>query len=173
MGMHQFRQALRMITRSGGGDFTGPIPQQIVEEAEELLGVRFPPSYRQFLLKLGCGDVAGAEFYGIVDDNLRQGPIPNGIWLTLDERETGKLPPTMILVGFTGMSGYYALDLSRAGANREAPVVMWQAGTPVAAACPVIATDFGSFFLDEVSNVLGEDASDGGDDDDEEDDESE
>jgi hypothetical protein len=159
MGMHQFRQALRMIARSGGGDFTGPIPQQIVEEAEELLGVRFPPSYRQFLLKLGCGDVAGAEFYGIVDDNLRDGPIPNGIWLTLDERETGKLPPKMVLVAFTGMIGYYALDLSRVGENREAPVVMWQTGAP-GNACPVIAKDFGSFFLDEVSSALGEDAPD-------------
>jgi hypothetical protein len=169
--MHQFRQALRLIERSGEGDFTGPIPQQIVEDAEELLGVRFPPSYRQFLLKLGCGDVAGAEFYGIVDDNLAQGPIPNGIWLTLDERENGKLPPKMVLVGFTGMSGYYALDLSRAGENREAPVVMWQAGAP-AAACPIIAKDFGTFFLDEVSSALGEDApDDDGEDDDDEDDE--
>jgi hypothetical protein len=165
--MHQFRQALRLIERSGGGEFTGPIPQQIVEEAEELLGVRFPPSYRQFLLKLGCGDVAGAEFYGIVDEKLREGPIPNGIWLTLDERETAKLPSKMVLVAFTGMSGYYALDLSRAGENREAPVVMWQAGA-AAEACPVIAKDFGSFFLDEVSSALGEEAPDddgGGDDD--------
>lgn len=165
MGMHQFRQALRMIDRSGEGDFTGPIPQQIVEEAEELLGVRFPPSYRQFLLKLGCGDVAGAEFYGIVDDNLRNGPIPNGIWLTLDERATAQLPPKMVLVGFTGMSGYYALDLSRVGDNREAPVVMWQAGA-TASACPVIAKDFGTFFLDEVSSALGDDAPDDSDDDD-------
>jgi hypothetical protein len=163
--MHQFRQALRMIDRSGEGDFTGPIPQQVVEEAEELLGVRFPPSYRQFLLKLGCGDVAGAEFYGIVDDNLRNGPIPNGIWLTLDERETAKLPPKMVLVSFTGMSGYYALDLARVGENREAPVVMWQAGAP-AEACPVIAKDFGTFFLDEISSALGEDAPDDEDHDD-------
>jgi hypothetical protein len=170
MGMHQFRQALRMIERSGEGDFTGPIPQQIVVEAEELLGVRFPPSYRQFLLKLGCGDVAGAEFYGIVDDKLREGPIPNGIWLTLDERETAGLPPKMVLVGFTGMGGYYALDLSRVAENREAPVVMWQAGAP-ASACPVIANDFGTFFLDEVSIALGEDAPDDDDGDDEETDE--
>ena len=168
MGMHQFRQAVRMIARSGDGDFTGPIPQQVVEEAEELLGVRFPPSYRQFLLKLGCGDVAGAEFYGIVDDNLREGPIPNGIWLTLDERETAKLPPKMVLVAFTGMGGYYALDLARVAENREAPVVMWQAGA-AASACPVIAKDFGSFFLDEVSGALGEGAPDDEDGDEDED----
>jgi hypothetical protein len=159
MGLHQFRQALRLIERSGEGEFTGPIPQQIVEEAEELLGLRFPPSYRQFLLKLGCGDIAGAEFYGIVDDNLREGPIPNGIWLTLDERETGQLPPKMVLVAFTGMTGYFALDLARAGENREAPVVMWRAGVKPEA-CPVIAKDFGSLFLDEVSNALGEEAPD-------------
>src|SRR5262249_35155946 len=83
--------------------------------------------------------------------------IPNGVWLTLDERETGQLPPKMVLVAFTGMSGYYALDLSRVGENREAPIVMWQAGVP-AGACPVIAKGFVSFFLDEVSSAVGEDA---------------
>src|SRR5688572_26339557 len=121
MGMRELRAAIGMIERDGGGDFTGPIPEELVERAEELLGVRFPPTYRHFLHELGCGDVAGAEFYGIASDDLLKGPIPNGIWLTLDERTTSGLAENMVIVGADGTGGYYALDLARAGAEGEAP----------------------------------------------------
>jgi hypothetical protein len=154
MGMQELRAGIERIRASRQGDFTGPIPEEVLEDAEHLLGLRFPPTYRRFLHELGCGDVAGAEFYGIVDDELRKGPIPNAIWLTLDERATSRLPEQMVLVGFTGdMAGYYAIDLSRADGDGEAPVVMWQAGAPPAT-CPVIAKDFGVFLQEEVIEVL-------------------
>jgi hypothetical protein len=156
MGMRELRAAMAMIARDGGGDFTGPIPQELIDRAAELLGVRFPRTYRHFLHELGCGDIGGAEFYGIGSDNLLTGPIPNGIWLTLDERETSRLSHQMVIVGADGTGGYYALDLTRADADGEAPVVLWQAGAPPHA-CPVVARDFGVFFRDEVAGAVGDD----------------
>jgi hypothetical protein len=159
MGMRELRAAMAMIERDGTGDFSGPIPEELVERAEELLGVRFPPSYRHFLHELGCGDIGGAEFYGICSDDLLKGPIPNGIWLTLDERTTSGLGNDMVIVGADGTGGYYALDLARADADAEAPVVLWQPGAP-SRACPVVARDFGMFLRDEVAAAVGDDDDD-------------
>ena len=160
MGMRELHAAIAMIEREGGGDFTGIIPEELIERAEQLLGVRFPPTYRHFLHELGCGDIAGAEFYGIASDDLEHGTIPNGIWLTLDERETSHLSDQMVIVGADGTGAYYALDLTRAGPEGEAPVVLWQPGAP-ASACPVIARDFGVFFRDEVAEAVGDEAEGG------------
>jgi hypothetical protein len=64
----------------------------LVLKAESALGLKFPPTYRKFLLEYGCGNIFGMEFYGVVDDNFINSSIPDAIWITLNERKTSNLP---------------------------------------------------------------------------------
>ena len=43
-------------------------------------------------------------------DNFTSASVPNGIWLTLAEREQLGLPVRFVIVGATGMGEYYVLD---------------------------------------------------------------
>jgi len=87
MSMEKYLSAVRLINNSGEGDFAGPKPDALIEKAEGALNLKFPPTYRRFLKEFGCGDVGGEEFYGIISDEFENSTIPNGIWLTLTERE--------------------------------------------------------------------------------------
>jgi len=50
--------------------------RELVVQAEEALGSRFPHSYRSFVGELGAGDIAGEEFYGVIDDNFDSSGVP-------------------------------------------------------------------------------------------------
>ncbi|CAN5232970.1 hypothetical protein BH18ACT4_BH18ACT4_04360 [soil metagenome] len=100
--------------------------------------------------------MGGREFYGAIDDNFVDSSIPDGIWLTLDERERFGFPEHLVIVGETGMGEYYVLDTSQAGANGECPVVVWVAGqSQEGGPLEVVAPDFGSFFWDALQQVFG------------------
>src|SRR5262245_4980012 len=47
MGMEKYGRARELMAKAGG-DFAGPKPESLVARAEAALGLRFPPSYRQF-----------------------------------------------------------------------------------------------------------------------------
>lgn len=134
-------------------DFDGSKPGALLEKAEQALGFSFPPTYRAFLSRLGCGDVAGEEFYGVTDDNFVHSSIPNGIWYTLDERKNFQLPECLIVVGSTGDGGLYATDCSQTSDDGEHPVVEWWSGPQKQSQ---IAHDFGEFFLNRIREALGE-----------------
>jgi SUKH superfamily protein len=103
----------------------------------------------------GCGNVAGAEFYGLIDDTFVNSSIPNGIWLTLDERRTSKLPHALILVSETGNGGYYATDTSRRDSQGENPVMVWFPGlSKVGREVEEVAEDFGTFVFQRLRQAL-------------------
>jgi hypothetical protein len=136
-------------------DFEGPRDERLVVLAEEALGLRFPPSYRMFLLRLGVGDFAGYEFYGLIDENFVDSSVPNGIWVTLRERRESGLPNHMVAVYSDGMGGLFVLDTSKADPDGECPVVVWTPGSEAGADLEVIAADFGAFFLESAIEGLG------------------
>lgn len=108
------------LARFGGGR-----DEKLVERAEAALGVRFPPSYRSFAREFGAGHIAGEEFYGVTDDNFEEGPIPNGIWLTLTERQDSGLPEALVVVGpldsgDRGMAASFAMQ-----EGPPAPCIAW------------------------------------------------
>ncbi|HKE48823.1 MAG TPA: SMI1/KNR4 family protein [Rhodanobacteraceae bacterium] len=147
--MADYERALTLIGAAGTNDFVGPRPEEWILAAEERLSLRFPPTYRRFLKELGSGGIRSEEFYGITRNNFDVGTVPNGIWLTLDERKTG-LPSCLVLVQDTGDGNWYAIDTSQANAQGESPVVFVDiSGRPH----ETVAEDFGRFFLDRVSRV--------------------
>lgn len=150
MSMREYENARQLIDDSGSADFDGEKPEELVQKAEAALGIKFPPSYRRFLLELGCGDIGGEEFYGIIDGNFESSSVPNGIWLTLDERRTGNLPSNFILFYAGGDGSYCAIDTAQVRDGDENPVVRLAVDkTPV----EEVAPSFGAFFYGIVSEV--------------------
>ncbi len=150
MSMQDYESARQLIEDSGDADFDGEKPEELVQKAEAALGIKFPPSYRRFLLELGCGDIGGEEFYGIIDENFESSSVPNGIWLTLDERKTGNLPSNYVLVYAGGDGSYCAIDTAQVQGNDENPVVRLGVDkTPV----EEVASSFGAFLNEVVSEV--------------------
>jgi antitoxin YobK len=135
--------------------FVGPRDEQLVALAEEALGLRFPPSYRTFLLRLGAGNVGAEEIYGLIDENFVDSTVPNGIWATLRARREWALPNQMVRVYSDGMGGDFVLDTSQMGRDGECPVVAWYPGRSEAGDdLEVIAEDFGAFFLEYARTAL-------------------
>jgi hypothetical protein len=135
-------------------DFAGAQPVGRVSRAEAALGLEFPPSYKRFVTELGCGGLGSAEFYGVVGDDFEDSCVPDAIWLTLEYRRDGA-PPEFIIVGNTGDGGAYAIDTAQRDADGESPVVEWWPGFPETSDNRrVVASDFGAFFLEELTEAI-------------------
>ncbi len=137
---------------TGTKRFMGPRPVELVEKAERVLGIPLPPTYRKFVSELGAGSVGGLEFYGITQDDFESASVPNGIWLTLNDRRELGLPTHLIIVYSDGMGGLCALDSTGANAQGEYPVVRWTGlYSPEAER---IAPDFGAFLKHTLEELL-------------------
>jgi len=153
--MAEFEAALAIISAHPElADFVGPREPQLIEKAEQALGVIFPPTYRAFARRLGAGSFGSFEVYGVIDDNFQHSTIPNGIWATLRAREDWPLPAPMLVVYNDGMTGYLVIDSSRVGADGENPVVSWYPGRMFGRTPESVARDFGSFFLEYIRDEL-------------------
>jgi antitoxin YobK len=153
MAIEDVEQALALIAEHRDeGTFAGPADDATIERAEALLGLGFPPTYRRFLHRLGAGDIWGEEFYGIVDEELEEPLVPNGVGLALAERKAGSLPDHLLPVYGLGDGTIFGLDFS-ATAGDEPPVVSWhgdrEAGTETE------ASDFGTFLLQVLESAHG------------------
>ena len=156
MGMAELERGLAAVVDSDLAFFAGHREASLVVSAERALELSFPPTYRRFVSELGAGNVGSREFYGVTTDNFTDASVPNGIWLTLDERERFDLPKHLVIVGDTGMGGYYALDTSQRDCSDESPVVIWALGrSQEGDTLEVIGHDFGSFFLEAIEEEFG------------------
>ena len=150
MSTQNYEIAKRLIEEAGG-DFEGVKSEHLVAAAEGVLGIKFPPSYRLFLLEMGCGDINGLEIYGVINDKFENSTVPNGIWLTLNERKNIGLDRAYILIGDGGDGTYYALNTSNVNGSGECPVVRLsndgKENEPV-------ANSFGTYLLDAVKALV-------------------
>jgi len=147
MSIEKYLQARLLIEDAGGGDFEGAKPETLVAKAEGALGLTFPPSYRRFLLEMGCGSINGLEVFGLINENFENSTVPNGIWLTLNERRVIGLYPAYVLIGDGGDGTYYGLDTHQLGKNGEAPVVRLSVDGRQS---EKVADSFGDYFLEAV-----------------------
>ena len=147
-------EALRLIGDGDLADFVGPRPDALVVAAEQALGVQFPSSYRRFVSTLGAGSFGSFEIYGLIAEPF-DGPVPDGVWATLDERaEPSHLPPSMIVVGVDGMGGTYVLDTAK---GAEPPVEVWTGGSSHPDdELECVAATFGDFLLTAVRDELAD-----------------
>lgn len=151
MIFEHLESAFDLIEKNGGGDFEGNKDKNLIQDAEDALGVRFPRTYRKFLETLGCGDIEGLEFFGVIKDDFENSGIPDAVWLTRKERESG-LPKELVLIHATEDGTYLALDTSKMNDSEECPVV----SCGVDGNIKEIASDFGEFLFSELKAALSD-----------------
>tara|TARA_B000000532_G_C18752986_1_gene356229 strand:+ start:164 stop:718 length:555 start_codon:yes stop_codon:yes gene_type:complete len=129
--MEHLNKAFELLEKYPQGlDCVGDIPEELILKAENVLNLKFPPTYRQFLKKYGYCGFFGAEIYGIAKDAISHGGQfepshgPDGIGETLGEREQFQLPEKYIIVGAPGYGPLDAIDTSKPDEHGECPVVM-------------------------------------------------
>lgn len=151
MSMADYDRARTMLaTGNAVLYFAGPRPPALIDKAEAALGVRYPESYRRFLLEYGAGSVGSAEFYGVIDENWDDSSVPDGVWCTLSERHQSGMPDHLVVIGDTGSGMLYVIDTSEPGG----PVYVL-APWDLAGVRQRVADDFGEYFLQRVSAALG------------------
>jgi len=153
MSMQDFVEAMRFVVANPDeGFFAGPREPALVAAAESAIGSAFPPSYREFVQRLGAGSFGAFEVYGVTNANFDNGKVPNGIWLTLKNRRSGAFPNDLLVIGATGDGSYYCLELRH---GQEGPVVVCEPGAGAQSEQrELVAEDFGEFFLKKVRDRL-------------------
>jgi hypothetical protein len=156
MSMTDLQAAIECVRQHPGrGNFEGEKADDLIRKAESALGLTFPTTYREFLRELGCGNVGGAEFYGVIDADFVNSSVPDAIWLTLDERVSSELPRELIVVAETGVGSYYAIDTRQREATGESPIVEWIPGrSKPTDKLEILWKDYGSFFLNQIQSCL-------------------
>lgn len=94
-------------------DFSGNNDERLVKLVEDYLEITFPDSYRYFLKKLGCGDISGKEFYGVVNEEKINSGIPDSTWITMKHREQSNLPPKYVIIYAFGDGDYAVLNCEK------------------------------------------------------------
>ena len=115
-----------------------PIAEAEIQSAERTLGVRFPVSFRTFLLRWGGGLVLDLEIYGIPSEATRisrfSGDSTTGSNLEDDnfvfsilranQRRDRRVPRHLIQFTSDGADTYFYLDVSRMDSANECPAVV-------------------------------------------------
>lgn len=152
MSIADLNQAFELIEKNKAlVDFDGPKPLELIESAESALGMKFPRTYKLFLERLGCGDINGIEFYGVIKDDFENSSVPDAIWLTLEKRRNSGLAASLVLIAETGEGSYYAINVEEINDDGECPIVEWNPGSPLISK---IADDFGAFMMAKIQNVI-------------------
>jgi antitoxin YobK len=136
-------------------DFTDGADPASIERAERLLGVSFPPSYREFLARLGAGNLGSREFYGIIPGfDMADPTVPNMVGVTKELQDAGTLPADIVVIGSTGYGPYYVIDTRRPDPRGEGPVLVWFPGVSSRENAERDAENFGEFFTTQVERAV-------------------
>lgn len=96
----------------------------MIDAAEQQLGLLFPSSYRRVVAELGSWDVAGVDFLGIYQTPAMGDQLLGSVRETLDARTSFGLPASMIVIMLDDL-GLVVLDTSALDDDGEAPVLSW------------------------------------------------
>jgi hypothetical protein len=125
-------RVLRQLSESGRPcEIAGPVPEAAISEAEEALGVTFPPSYRTFLRTFGGIAIPAAvvdEFIGVAPSSEGRPDAHDVVRRTLAARAERNLAEHLVVVGLhTANQEWFCLDFSRQKSNDECPVLLYDA----------------------------------------------
>jgi len=100
--------------------------EAMVDAAESKLGVSFPPSFREYLLKWGNLSFDGYEYYGLTrNSDFENASVPNCVWFTLKKRVDVGLPHSLVVFRNVNDEEYICVDTEQALDGEEQPVVIW------------------------------------------------
>lgn len=105
-------------------NFAGGCTPEMLQAAEEELGVDFPPSFRRLVGEFGTWDNAGLEFLGVYQTLAMGNELLGSVRATRDARASLGLPASMIEVMEDDL-GLVVLDTVALDEDGEAPVLSW------------------------------------------------
>ena len=143
--MSPYDEAARLIRAHAGPlAVSGGVPEEVVREAEERLGVAFPADYQRFLREFGTGGLRSAQIYGVPRSGLDAHGVPNGIWYTQLHWDEGNVARDFLILGDVGDGSFYALRLG------DGEVVVLEPDPEGGEVLETVAPDFGTFVLERV-----------------------
>lgn len=149
-----FEKATEIINQNSQfNNFVGSRPDSLIEKGELRLGLKFPPSYREFLKKYGAGYFAGESYYGLIGENFEDSGHPDGIWLNISSRSYG-VPNHLVIVNGLGEGTEFAIDTSKPDQKGECPIVAVPIGYQGGFDLEVIANSFGEFFYNTIQEAI-------------------
>lgn len=131
-------------------DFARNKDERLVKLVEDYLEITFPDSYRYFLKKLGCGDISGKEFYGVINEEKINSGIPDSTWITMKHREQSNLPPKYVIIYAFGDGDYAVLNCEKNNQGNNV-VEIW---SPDESAFQFLSNDFGEFFYEQIKQIF-------------------
>lgn len=157
MGMTEYHEALKLIrSNSDEADFEGEQSEALVALAEKTLGLTFPEPYRSFLLDLGCGDFAGEEIFGIIDEEFEASAVPDAVWFTRELRKSADFPQNLLGIGEMAEHEIVVLDCGKNSPTSGALFLLALESPFEAGSWEQIAPDFGEYLLSLVRTALQE-----------------
>lgn len=122
--------------------FYGPVQPEMIEEAERILALRFPPEYRQFLEKFGCGRIESEEIIGL------GGPHHLDVvkLRSILSNRRNSLPANLLPLRADGGGNYDCLDARSRASNGEFRIVEWRHDAAAGANPDVVSTSFLAWF---------------------------
>jgi cell wall assembly regulator SMI1 len=116
--IHELVQQIRAAGKEP--DFYGPQSADSVDRLGSLLGVKLPPSYRDFLMRYG----GGYGLIGLYRDQPELRELGCLVGDTERMREVYNLPPQFLPVEESTLGGIYCLDASSPDPDGEYPVIL-------------------------------------------------
>lgn len=155
MTMQDYEQAGEIVSKHPTLNFfVGSRTENLIKVAEEKLGLKFPPTYRRFLIEYGAGGFGSSEIFGVIHENFDTSSSPDVVWTTFQQRKYFSFPKNLIVIYSVGDGEIFCLDIGNTNTG-EIPVVTYQPGyLPEEQRKEVIAQDFGRFFLDLVQSEV-------------------
>lgn len=126
------------------GEFGQGTSQEWVERAENRLGVKFPISYKWWLMNFGGGEVFGDEIFSVYEldfDSVVGGDV---VYMNELNRKNGFLKSDQISICENDEGGIFYFDLSKLDEQGEAPVFYDLTGE-------VYAANFVEFLIKRIS----------------------
>jgi hypothetical protein len=153
MGVTEMKRALEILSASDLADIGQPVAGELVADVEDHLRIHFPPSYREFVKKVGYCAIGSREIYGITKSGLSAASVPSVVFATRSERETGGLPAGLLLIEDSGGDEMFVIDTRVTKEDGEAPVKVWMPAFHDALELPEVGRDFGTYLLAAVERA--------------------
>lgn len=142
-----YQKAIEIINQNDDLVYKNNCSNSLINKAENVLNLKFPRDYRDFLLKYGALTFGSEEIYGIIDGDFYNSSIPDAIWFTLSERKEVNMPPNWVVICDLDDGELACLDCKN-GPEGYCPVISY---TPCEdekySEVYKLSDDFGSFLL--------------------------
>ena len=130
-------------------DFVGPVPNELIDQAETELESKFPPQYRAFISNFGCGGIGSEEFIG-----LGGAEYLNVSKMAARLRNKNRaLPKRFLPLWADGFGNYDCIDVRQPTDGGEYAVVRWIHDAPVNEPLEVVANSYWEWFESILSMI--------------------